>query len=332
MCKNMFILKVLLLLTIGIVLFMSCTQPKVYRIGVLSGLGILVETTQGFKEKMTELGYEEGKNINYDIHETEVDIDAYRSILKKFVDDKVDLIFTFPTEAALEAKAITSGTGIPVVFANALIEDVDLVNSVQMPGGNITGVRWAGADLAIQRFETLYEMTPHIKRVIIPYMKDYPIVPSQLAALRPIAAKKGITLLEIPSFPGPEFESELNKLTIDSSTDSILAIVEPLFGIVWDIIGKFGAENNIPIGGGDTYDPKADPPPEYNSLFDLMPQMIPQGRQAAVLADKILKGTSAGTIPVLTSDNYLIINYAHAQELGLQISDELLAKANEIIR
>jgi ABC-type uncharacterized transport system substrate-binding protein len=43
-------------------------------------------------------------------------------ILEKFTDDKVDLIFGFNTEVALEAKEAASGIGTPVVFANAFTE------------------------------------------------------------------------------------------------------------------------------------------------------------------------------------------------------------------
>jgi putative ABC transport system substrate-binding protein len=56
------------------------------------------------------------------------------------------------------------------------------------------------------------------------------------------------------------------------------------------------------------------------------------GRQAAPLADKIFKGTPAGTIPVVSADSVLIINYAEAQELGLTVPEILLGQAAEIIR
>jgi putative ABC transport system substrate-binding protein len=156
----------------------------------------------------------------------------------------------FPTEAALEAKAATSATGIPVIFINALIEGVGLINSIREPGGNITGVRWGGTDLAIKRFEILYEMVPTIKRMIIIYMRGYPIVKNQLDALQPIANKNGITLLEIPANDPGEVASELAKLKINSSTDAILAIAEPLFGIAWEVIGGFADKNKIPVGAG----------------------------------------------------------------------------------
>ena len=50
------------------------------------------------------------------------------------------------------------------------------------------------------------------------------------------------------------------------------------------------------------------------------------------LADKVLNGIPAGTIPVVTPEQDLWINYKVAQELGLRVSEGLLSMAEEIIR
>ena len=84
---------------VGSFLFVYCSKPKVYRIGVLSGLNNFEETTDGFKEGMTDLGYIDEKNITYDVQKTDFDIPAYDRILKKFVKDikKICIInVTFP--------------------------------------------------------------------------------------------------------------------------------------------------------------------------------------------------------------------------------------------
>jgi putative ABC transport system substrate-binding protein len=304
--------------------------PRVYRVGILSGLDFFADTVDGFKAGMTELGYVEGQDIVYDVQKTNFDMAAYKSMLKKFVDDKVDLIFVFPTEASQEAKAATQGTGIPVVFANAFTEDTGLVDSVRQPGGDITGVRWVGPDLALRRFEIMREMVPNAKRMWIPYQRGYPIVNSQLAALRPTAASAGITLLEFPADNAAEVKAELDgrAKSADIGMDAILFLAEPLTTTpdAFEIIGKFAAEHKIPIGGALIQ------VGEYESIFGLTPQSIPQGKQAAFLADKILRGTPAGSIPVVSAENYLQINYTAAQELGLTVPEGLLSQAAEIIR
>src|SRR6185436_784516 len=146
-------------------------KPKVYHIGILSGLDFFATTTDGFKAEMTKLGYVEGQNIVYDIQKTNFDSSREQQILDKFVADKVDLIFVFPTEASLAAKKATQGTSIPVLFANAFIEGNDLVKSVREPGGNVTGVRFPGPDIAVKRLEILHELVPQAKRIWVPYQK-----------------------------------------------------------------------------------------------------------------------------------------------------------------
>jgi putative ABC transport system substrate-binding protein len=305
-------------------------EMEVYRIGILSGLDFAVDAIDGFKEGMTELGYVEGETISYDIHKTDFDIATYQHILQQFVADEVDLIFVFPTEASMEAKTATQGTDIPVVFAVANIEGTGLVDSVPEPGGNITGVRYPGPDIALRRFEIMRELAPKATRMWIPYQRGYPIVDSQLEVLRPAAAAVGVTLIEAPADNAAELESDLQAraAATDIGIDAILIIPEPL-GVTADaflVMARFAAEHRIPIGGA-LLEVEG-----YESLYDLGINHFNTGKQAAPLANKILKGISAGTIPVVSSESYLILNYRLAQEQGVEVSEVLLNLAYEIIR
>lgn len=308
-------------------------EDKVYRVGVLSGLSAFSPVLDGFKSEMAELGYVEGENIIYDVQSTEVDIDAYKQITQKFADDKVDLIFSFPTEASMEAKAATQGTDIPVVFAMSFtdVEGIDLIDSVREPGGNITGVRFPSIDIAIKRLEILSEIAPDAKRIFVPYLNGYPNVPDQLEAIRPEAEKRGIELVEFGANSPAELQAEMDKLATsgDAGIDAILLIAEPL-GITppfYSILGKYSYDHNIPIGGALMKTEEG-----YDTIFGLLPDSVTTGESAATLADKVLKGTPAGTIPVVTSDNAFLINYKAAQNLGVTIPEGLLKQADEILR
>jgi putative ABC transport system substrate-binding protein len=290
----------------------------------------LDEIPGGFKAKMTELGYVEGENIIYDVQSTKFEPEKEKQILEKFVEDKVDLIFSFPTEVSMAAKAATQGTDIPVVFAIANIEDTDLVDSVIKPGGQITGVRFPGPDLAIKRFEVMRELAPKVKRMWVPYQRGYPIIASQLKVLYPVAEAAGITLIEFPADNAAEIRAELDarKKTNDIGFDAIFFIPEPLSCTddAFAVMGNFAYEQKIPIGGilmqvGD-----------YGSIFGINVDIRKTGEQAAVLVDKILKGTPAGTIPVISSESYLEINYKVAQKLGVTVPEGLLSRADRIIR
>ena len=71
---------------------------------------------------------------------------------------------------------------------------------------------------------------------------------------------------------------------------------------------------------------------DYGTVFGLTTNNPDFGILAAPIADKILRGTQAGTIPVASPEPKIIINYKVAQELGLTVPESLLAVADEIIR
>jgi putative tryptophan/tyrosine transport system substrate-binding protein len=307
-------------------------KSKVYKVGVLSGLDAFAPSVDGFKEKMTELGYIEGQNITYDVQSTNVDIDAYKSITKKFVEDKVDMIFTFPTEATMEAKAATQGTDIPVIFDLAFtdVPGVDLIDSIRQPGGNITGVRFPSADIASKRLQILLEFAPNAKRIFVPYLKDYPNVPGQLDVIRPQAQAQGVELIEFGATSPQDLQTELDSFIAPDGIgiDAILLIAEPvsITPDFYSVLGKFSYEHQIPIGGALME------PDGHSSIFGVLPQAKVAGEQAALLADKIFKGAQAGTIPVVTSEGYFQINYKAAQALGVTVPEGLLNQADEVIR
>jgi putative ABC transport system substrate-binding protein len=240
----------------------------------------------------------------------------------------VDLIFVFPTEVAAAAKVVTQGTGIPVLFANANIEGIDLVNSVREPGGNVTGVRFPGPDLALKRFDILRQLAPDAKRFYLPYQKGYPNVEPQLEALRPQAEAAGITLIESPLSTVAEIEADLASLANgdDPGMDAILVVAEPLSVTpeLIDAVGKFAYEHKIPFGGSAAMG-------DYPTPFGVFTDNVDVGKQAAPLADKILKGIEAGTIPVLSAENFLQVNIEAARQLDMELPEGLISQANQIL-
>ncbi len=326
--------RVLLLMLIVVALFIGCGENKqnnkTYRIGILCGVGFFADTADSFKDKMSFLGYKEGENIVYDLQKIYHDPARQKRALQKFVSDNVDLIFSFPTEASLEAKAAVQGTKIAVVFANANIEGVGLVDSVRSPGGNITGVRFPGPQLAIKRFEIMREIAPQTEKMWIPYQQGYPIVDSQLKALRPMAGSLGIALEEVPATDATNLQANLDARAAlnDIGKDAVLIIADPLpvNPDGFRVLAQFAAKHKIPVGGALM------PVGDHGSVFGVSTKNSAVGKQAAIIADKILKGVPAGTIPVVSAESFLSIHYKSAQQLGLHVSEGLLSKADEIIR
>lgn len=308
----------------------AAQQPTVYRIGILSGLPFTASITDGFKAGMSELGYVEGKDIVYDVQATTVDVEAYRDILQRFVANDVDLILAFPTEAAIEAKAAVAGTDIPVIFDFSLIEGLDLVNSVREPGGNITGVRHTGPELALRRFEMIHEIVPQATRILVPYLAGYPSVAFQLEALRQVAGAASVTLEELPVADVAELAAALQArgAGADPGVDGIVLLSEPIAVTpdAYTVMGAFALAHKLPIGGALLSNDGNE------ALFNLNVEPFSAGQEAAALADKILKGVSAGTIPVISPEAFLQVNYNEAQKLGVKVPEGWLSQADVIIR
>jgi putative tryptophan/tyrosine transport system substrate-binding protein len=327
-CKTL-----ILFFVLGVSLLLNgCGEEKtrIARVGILCGLDVFATTTDGFRARMSEFGYIEGRNITYDVQRTNFDPAAEQRILRKFVKDKVDLMLVFPSEVSVEAKAVTLGTGIPVVFCQTNTEGTDLIKSVREPGGNITGVRYPGPDLALKRFEILHELAPQAKRMWVPYTRNALIVPDQLRALRPAAAKAGVTLVESPADSASDLILDLDARAkaADIGIDAVLFISEPLSKTpaVFLEIAKFASEHRIAIGGALLSSEG------YSTLFGIATDNIAVGRLAAQQAVKILRGIPPGTIPVVSAESYFQLNYKVAQELGLRVPEGLLRQADEIIR
>ena len=305
-------------------------ETKVYRVGIISGAEAFVDIADGFKAKMAELGYVEGENIFYDLQQLNADPLGEKRVVEKFVHDKVDMIFAFPTEPALAAKAATQGTDIPVVFAMAGIEGNALVESVTSPSGNITGLRFPGPELTVKRLELLHELVPQAKRIYLIYDSNYPLAAPSLEGLRPAASSLGLTLVEDPVNNVQELQAALQKRAAsdDIGIDAILIMPDILNNSPdgYLPILKFANEHKLPIGGGMNFTA------DLGAMYSFVPDNVDQGKLAATLADKIFKGTPAGAIMVATPKSYLRLNYKVIRELGLRMPEGLLSIADEVIR
>ncbi len=317
-------------LLIGLILSGCNSKPKVYRVGILSGLVVFDDIANGFRAKMTTLGYIEGRNIVYDLQKANVDPARELIIAKKFVADKVDLILAFPTSAAEMAKAATQGTNIPVVFAMAGIEGNDLIKSVRQPGGNITGVRFPAMELSVKRLELLHELAPNAKRIYITYDSNYPGISILIDAVRAAAHSMNVTLVEVPVIRLDQIKADLQarEMSDDIGIDAVLIIPTLLtagpngFGL----INEFSAKHKLAVSGTTNFHA------DLGAVFSEVPANVNVGELAAPMADKIFKGIPAGTIPVVTPEACLRLNYKMIKKLKLKVSEGLLSQANYIIR
>jgi putative ABC transport system substrate-binding protein len=312
--------------------FSGCqfNSKKVYHVGVLCGTESFMGIADGFKHKMTELGYVENENVFYDLHVSAMDPENERRVLEKFVSDNVDLILAFPTEPALQAKHIVGKTGIPVVFAMAGIETSDLVDSIPEPGGNITGVRFPNPETTEKRFEMILSFVPDAKRIYCLYETAYPNNFPAIAALRSLAEANGIELVEDAVKDVEEARAAIKKRENagDADFDAFYTLPDIINNCPegFELICDFAQRHGIPIAGGVIYTV------EQGAIFGCAPDNLEQGILAAISADKIFNGIPAGIIPVSTPELKLWLNFSAIEKLGLKVSEDLLYRADKIIR
>lgn len=335
MCKKkIFLITSLLLITVAACIFVfSCSEQKqkIYRVGILTDFSPFVIIADSFKEGLAKLGYIEGENIVYDLQIKDFDPEGEKDAVRQFIKDKVDLIFTFPTEASVIAHRLTQGTDLPVVFAMCGVEGNIPIESVQHPGGNITGVRYPGPEKKVKHLELVLEIKPETRRIWITCNPDYPNTTVMLKAMRDAAVSLNLELVVAPNTTLEGVKTDLKALEESgevNSTDFILFMPEGLSQNpeVSQIMIDFGYKYNIPVGGGipSTLD--------QGAIFSFIPDSAEMGKLAAPLAHKIFSGIQAGTIPLVTPENYLWLNLKAFKKLGLTANKGLLLQAKEIIQ
>ena len=306
----------------------GASTPKVYRVGILDVTASFAAIGTGFKAKMTELGYVEGKNITYIQGPMSTDPAEMQTQAKALVDQKVDLIVSFPVAETQAAFAATQGTKIPIVCAYVQLDGTKMIKTVREPGGNLTGVRYPGPELVSKRLQTLLQIDPKVKRVWIGYDKNGPNAAAALGALRPLASSLGVTLVEAPVTKADELLADLTGRANlpDIGIDAILMMPDNLNSGSFAALNQFAADHNIPLAGGLLAHV------QQGALLANSADLTNVGALAAPLADKVLKGVAVGTIPVVTPEQSLFINYKVAQAMGLTVPDGLLSQAAQIIR
>jgi len=114
---------------------------------------------------------------------------------------------------------------------------------------------------------------------------------SQLEVLRPAAASAGVTLEKGPANDAAELKTllDVRAKSADIGMDAILFLAEPLAVTpdAFAVMGKFPAEHKIPITGALMV------VGGYESVFGVNVDIATSGKQASMLADKILKGIPA---------------------------------------
>ena len=301
---------------------------KIPRIGVLWHAGSAEEEGPyytGLRQGFRDLGYVEGRNINFEHRFPNEMPERFRSMIAELVALKVDVLVTVGTQTAPYARDAT--TSIPVVFI--FVPDPvgsKFVDSLARPSRNMTGLSQFGADIVLKRLQFLKEIVPHLAHVALLVNPNTEVAPLYKRVTEAAAAELG---LENHTFEARSLDG-LEQAFDAMVTGGMQAVTINGEGLAYQQrvnIAKMTLARRLPLGvwSKETF--------EAGALLSYGADQVAMCRRGPVFVDKILKGAKPGDLPVEQPAKLeFFINRKTAQALGLAIPQSLLLRADNVIQ
>jgi putative ABC transport system substrate-binding protein len=296
--------------------------PGNVQIGVLSPGNIASET--GLRDGLSELGYVEGKNLSIEWRRYASSQDALRAAAEELVRSRVDLIMAASTQAARAALSVTST--IPVVFISADPVASGLVGSLAHPGANATGVSGQASELMAKRLQLLRQVAPASRHVTLLMNPAAPIHTAFLREAQVAGRALHMEIMPLSARTADELDAALHALQHHVG-HAFIVTSDALFIVNSGKIAEAVRKARLPLVV-PTRDYRADGVlMSYGSNLNWMTH------RAAVYIDKILRGARPGDLPIEQSPKLeLIIDLRVARELGLKVPEQVLLRADEVLR
>ena len=278
---------------------------------------------QTFRQSLEHLGHVEGRDIAIEFRYAGGNLERLPSLAAELVEQKVDIIVTVATLAAVAASKAT-GT-IPIV-AISITDPVGrgLVESLARPGGNVTGLTLSvGLDIYSKGMELLTEAVPGLNMV---GLLVNPANPLHAAVASRIEAAAQALTVRASSFQAhrPEEIATAFEAIAQAHYGAVFVVADTLF--FTESIAKLALRYQLPSMHQFREVVEAGGLLSYGTDFtDLV-------RRAAMYVDAILKGAKPADLPVQQSTKFeLVINLNTARALGLTIPPTLLVRADEVM-
>jgi putative ABC transport system substrate-binding protein len=277
-----------------------------------------------FKQGLAALGWVAGRNLVFEERWSNSDVTQHRKNAAELAALRPDLIFAVNSP---DLAAMRRATGIiPIVFAS-VADPVGqgFVSSLAQPGGNITG--FAGAEFAIASkiLELLKRLAPNVRRVAIIYDPVNSATTGYVAESEAVAAALGVEVLKTPVHNAADIERAINDLA-RAPNPGLVVLPSLAASLGRDVIVSLAARHRMPsVYFSRIY-------VESGGLASYGWDDLDLSRRAASYADRILKGEKPANLPVQLPTRFtLVVNLKAAKDIGLTLSPDVLALADELI-
>jgi putative ABC transport system substrate-binding protein len=276
-----------------------------------------------FTQGLQQLGWVVGRNVQIDFQWGFGDADWLRSAAAQLLRLAPDVIVANGTPAAKTMQQ--ASRTVPVIFIAGSDPILDgLVPNLAHPGGNLTGFYVFEPSLGAKLLELLKEIAPHIARVAILFNPD--ANPASWTASAVAAAPKfAVEVVTAPLRDSKEIEAAMARWGREPNF-GLIVVPDPATNAHRKLINELATRYRLPVihalraaaaeGGLIAYG------------VDL-PNVF---RQAAVYADRILKGADPADLPISLPTKFeLVINLTTAKTLGIDVPMSLMVRADEML-
>jgi putative ABC transport system substrate-binding protein len=276
-----------------------------------------------FFDRMTALGWSEGKTIAFDRHSGKGTRQYLSTMASLATGREPDLIYA--TTTSLATAVLKESDDVPVIFsATADPVAIGLVASLAKPGRNATGIYQVSVDASAKRFELVRQALPQVKRMGAIFDRNAPDYQVRRASHEKAARATGIELVSVEF---TNFEA-IAKIFAQFKRDRLIAAeISPSFALIGRRreVASLAALNSIALVAHRAEWAEAGAVLTYGA------DIGESHRRAAGIADKILKGAKAAAIPVEKVQKFeFAINNRVATDLALHVPKAVLARADKV--
>ena len=302
-------------------------QPAMPVIGFLhvAFAGPYTQQLMAFRQGLKQSGYVEGQNGAIEYRWANNEYNQLPELAGDLVRRQVALIVAAggPT-SALAAKAATSTIPIVLLFGADPVR-LGLVDSLNQPGGNVTGVTFVTTELMTKRLELLRDLVP--QATTIGYLADPRNTTSAEMLHVTLAAANvlGRKLAVVEARSDRDFEPAFSTF-VERQAGALVVAPSQLFDSNRDQLLALAARHKMPA----IYQAR-----EYVMDGGLMSYGASYGdtfRVAGLYVGQILKGDKPTNLPFQQATKLeLVINLKTAKALGLEVPLSLMIRADEFI-
>jgi len=296
-------------------------------IGLLHPLspGTYADSLRAFQRGLKNSGYVEGENVTIVYRWAEGQTDQLRALAAELVGRQVSMIAAFGP-ATFAARAATAT--IPIVFlVNVDPVRLGLVESLDRPGRNLTGISFVTGGLAARRrLELLRELVPAATRVaVLVNPADAVSAETTVEEVEGVARAIGLQIQVLKASTSREINAAFATFVRDRP-DALFVDFDNFFISRRVQLVNLASRHAIPASyPGRQFT-------EAGGLISYGRDLTDAWLQVGVYAGRILKGAKPADLPVVQASKFeLVINVETARMLGLTVPATLLATADEVI-